>query len=77
LYGSGRGTGEGRVKYSLGLNALPVDMTEFDHKGPEIISEHRNGYSIGSPVWNHICSVGPIVALLDVRPDFVLREGRS
>jgi hypothetical protein len=44
-------------------------MTEFDHKGPGIISDYRNCRSIGSPADGIIDVVGPIVALLDARPE--------
>jgi molybdopterin-guanine dinucleotide biosynthesis protein A len=42
-------------------------MTEFDHEGPDLISEYRNSCSIGSPVDGIKDVVGPMVALLQVR----------
>jgi hypothetical protein len=66
------------IRYSaasvfLSASWLPV-MAEFDHKGSDIISECRNCCSIGSPIDGIIDVVGPIVALLDVRSDFVPGE---
>ena len=50
-------------------------MTEFDHKGPDIIRECLNGCSIiGSPADGIESVVGRIVALLDVGSQFVLGE---
>jgi cytochrome c2 len=47
-------------------------MAEFDHKGSDIISECRHCHSIGSLVDGLKDVVGPIVALTDVRSNFVL-----
>jgi hypothetical protein len=49
-------------------------MIEFDRKGSDIISECRNGCSIGSSAAGIKDVVGSIVALLDVRSEFVHRE---
>jgi hypothetical protein len=49
-------------------------MIEFDHKGPDIISECRNGCSIGSPAAGIKDVVGSIVAFLDVRSEFGHRD---
>jgi hypothetical protein len=49
-------------------------MTEIDHEGPGIISEHRRGWSLGSPADDIKDMVCPIVALLDVRLVFVTKE---
>jgi hypothetical protein len=71
-------------RYRLRLNALRAGiiriaasafpMAEFDHKGSDIISECRNCCSIDSTVDGIKDVVGPIVALLNVPSEFVLKE---
>jgi hypothetical protein len=49
-------------------------MNRFDHKGLDMKSKYRRGSSVGSIPDGIIDVVGPIIALLDVSLDFVLRE---
>jgi hypothetical protein len=75
---------EVQVRYGFGLNALRAGISrsaasafpnaKFDHKDADIISECRNCCSIGSPIDGIKDAVGPIVSLLEVGSDFVLRE---